>query len=50
MYPAWTDSSHPDQRSGLHARLEAMQPMFWTWVALIVLGIVFFSIVGLSHR
>jgi len=30
--------------------LEAMRVMFGIWVLLIVAGIVFFAIVGLSHR
>jgi hypothetical protein len=36
--------------TGPAAMLQAMRLMFGIWVLLIVAGIVFFAIVGLSHR
>ena len=38
----------PTRRAGIPRA--AMRAMFAIWVVLIVAGIVFFSIVGLSHR
>jgi hypothetical protein len=31
-------------------KLQAMRLMFGIWVVLLIAGIVFFSVVGLSHR
>jgi hypothetical protein len=36
--------------TGPAGMLHAMRLMFGIWVLLIVVGIVFFAIVGLSHR
>jgi hypothetical protein len=36
--------------TGREGKLQAMRLMFGIWVAVLIAGIVFFSIVGLSHR
>jgi hypothetical protein len=40
----------PDWPPSRREYLDRMRAMFAIWVVLIVAGIVFFSIVGLSHR
>jgi hypothetical protein len=36
----------PHDQEGVHG----MRVMFWTWIVLITAGIVFYSIIGLTHN
>jgi hypothetical protein len=36
----------PHDQEGVHG----MRVMFWTWIVLITAGIVFYSVIGLTHN